>query len=98
MRQGQLLVRPLDDLQDGEQVRVLAARDSFLKDAVEALALRRLGHRGPLMALSRRGQFDAKQLAQAVKEFMGGSQHPGKDRTEGGFGFAGHNDPVAFRQ
>ena len=28
---------------------------------------------------------------------MGGSAHPGKDRTSGFFGFAGHNDPVAFR-
>jgi hypothetical protein len=25
------------------------------------------------------------------------SAHPGKDRTSGFFGFAGHNDPVAFR-
>lgn len=32
-----------------------------------------------------------------VKEFMGNSPHPGKDRTKGHFGFAGHNDPVAFR-
>jgi hypothetical protein len=33
----------------------------------------------------------------AVKEFMGGHAHPGMDRTKGYFGFAGHNDPVAFR-
>lgn len=33
----------------------------------------------------------------AVKEFMGTTPHPGKDRTRGHFGFAGHNDPVAFR-
>jgi hypothetical protein len=32
-----------------------------------------------------------------VTEFMGGNAHPGKDRTKGYFGFAGHNDPVAFR-
>src|SRR5438045_2734731 len=32
-----------------------------------------------------------------VKEFMGNAPHPGKDRTKGHFGFAGHNDPVAFR-
>jgi hypothetical protein len=32
-----------------------------------------------------------------VKDFMGNSAHPGKDRTSGHFGFAGHNDPVAFR-
>jgi len=28
---------------------------------------------------------------------MAKSAHPGKDRTSGFFGFAGHNDPVAFR-
>ncbi len=32
-----------------------------------------------------------------VTEYMGKSPHPGKDRTSGHFGFAGHNDPVAFR-
>jgi hypothetical protein len=32
-----------------------------------------------------------------VTEFMANSPHPGKDRTTGHFGFAGHNDPVAFR-
>jgi hypothetical protein len=32
-----------------------------------------------------------------VKEFMGGSPHPGKDRTKGHFGFAGHNDAASFR-
>ena len=32
-----------------------------------------------------------------VTEFMANSPHPGKDRTAGFFGFAGHNDPVEFR-
>jgi len=32
-----------------------------------------------------------------VTEFAGGHAHPGKDRTSGYFGFAGHNDPVMFR-
>ena len=32
-----------------------------------------------------------------VKNSMGNSKHPGKDRTSGHFGFAGHNDPVGFR-
>ena len=32
-----------------------------------------------------------------VKQFMANSAHPGKDRTIGHFGFAGHNDPVMFR-
>ncbi len=32
-----------------------------------------------------------------VTEFMDNREHPGKDRTSGHFGFAGHNDPVAYR-
>ncbi|MBC8352924.1 MAG: DUF1080 domain-containing protein [Planctomycetes bacterium] len=32
-----------------------------------------------------------------VTEFMGGRPHPGKDRASGHFGFAGHSDPVQFR-
>ena len=35
-------------------------------------------------------------LAQ-VKAFMGKRPHPGKDRQSGHLGFAGHNDPVMFR-
>ncbi len=32
-----------------------------------------------------------------VTEFMANHEHPGKNRESGAFGFAGHNDPVAFR-
>lgn len=32
-----------------------------------------------------------------VKETLGDKPHPGKDRTSGSFGFAGHSDPVMFR-
>jgi hypothetical protein len=32
-----------------------------------------------------------------VTEYMADSPHPGKDRTSGYFGFAGHSDPVEFR-
>jgi hypothetical protein len=32
-----------------------------------------------------------------VTDYMGKSAHPGKDRTKGFFGFAGHSDPVQFR-
>ncbi|HEX7859951.1 MAG TPA: DUF1080 domain-containing protein [Verrucomicrobiae bacterium] len=32
-----------------------------------------------------------------VNDYMAGKAHPGKDRKSGHFGFAGHNDPVAFR-
>ncbi len=32
-----------------------------------------------------------------IDEFMSNTPHPGKDRTRGHFGFAGHSDPVQFR-
>ncbi len=32
-----------------------------------------------------------------VTDFAGGHPHPGKDRSSGFFGFAGHDDPVMFR-
>ena len=32
-----------------------------------------------------------------VEKFMGGKPHPGMHRKEGHFGFAGHSDPVSFR-
>ncbi len=32
-----------------------------------------------------------------INDYMGGSAHPGKERYEGYFGFAGHGDAVAFR-
>jgi hypothetical protein len=32
-----------------------------------------------------------------VTDYLAGHAHPGKDRTRGYFGFAGHNDPVMFR-
>ncbi len=36
-------------------------------------------------------------LAKIDPPYMDNKQHPGKTRTEGFFGLAGHNDPVAFR-
>jgi Domain of Unknown Function (DUF1080) len=33
----------------------------------------------------------------SVTEYMAKKDHPGKARTKGYFGFAGHSDPVAFR-
>jgi hypothetical protein len=32
-----------------------------------------------------------------ITDYMAKSPHPGKDRASGYFGFAGHSDPVAFR-
>lgn len=32
-----------------------------------------------------------------ITEYLSNTPHPGKDRTRGFFGFAGHSDPVEFR-
>jgi len=32
-----------------------------------------------------------------VNEYMANTPHPGKDRASGHIGFAGHSDPVKFR-
>jgi hypothetical protein len=32
-----------------------------------------------------------------ITEFLADKKHPGRDRTSGTIGIAGHNDPVAFR-
>ena len=41
--------------------------------------------------------LDADLSKVDMSTVMANSPHPGKDRTNGFFGFAGHNDPVSFR-
>jgi hypothetical protein len=41
--------------------------------------------------------LDADLSKVDLETVMAKSPHPGKDRTSGFFGFAGHNDPVVFR-
>jgi hypothetical protein len=53
--------------------------------------------RGPMIQVELNGTRIIDGDVSKVKEFMGNTKHPGKDRTSGYFGFAGHNDPVAFR-
>ena len=37
------------------------------------------------------------ELAEVREKPADGNEHPGASRTSGHFGFAGHNDPVMFR-
>ncbi len=41
--------------------------------------------------------LDADLSKVDLESVVGKKAHPGKDRTSGYFGFAGHNDPVSFR-
>jgi hypothetical protein len=53
--------------------------------------------KGPKIKVELNGTVILDTDLSQVKEFMANSPHPGKDRTSGYFGFAGHNDPVEFR-
>jgi Domain of Unknown Function (DUF1080) len=53
--------------------------------------------KGPKVKVELNGTVILDTDLSKVKEFMAKSAHPGKDRTSGFFGFAGHNDPVEIR-
>ena len=53
--------------------------------------------KGPKVKVELNGTVILDTDLSQVKEFMANSPHPGKDRTSGFFGFAGHGDAVEFR-
>jgi hypothetical protein len=53
--------------------------------------------KGPTIKVELNGTVILDADVSKVTQYMANSAHPGKDRTEGHFGFAGHSDPVAFR-
>ena len=52
---------------------------------------------GPVIKVELNGTPILDADLSQVTQFMGNRPHPGKDRASGHFGFAGHNDPVQFR-
>lgn len=54
--------------------------------------------KGPRIKVELNGSTIVDADVSEVKEYMNKSPHPGKDRTSGFFGFAGHGDPVEFRE
>lgn len=54
--------------------------------------------RGPRIEVELNGTRILDTDLSAISEYMANSPHPGKTRTQGFFGFAGHGDPVEFRQ
>ena len=53
--------------------------------------------RGPHVRVELNGSVILDADLSQVKEFMGNNKHPGLKLTSGHFGFAGHADPVKFR-
>jgi hypothetical protein len=52
---------------------------------------------GPKIQVELNGNLIVNGDVSKVKETMGKKEHPGKDNKDGHFGFAGHSDPVVFR-
>ncbi len=53
--------------------------------------------KGPTIKVELNGTVILDADVSKITEFMANSPHPGKDLTSGHFGFAGHSDPVEFR-
>ncbi|MBC8868772.1 MAG: DUF1080 domain-containing protein [Planctomycetes bacterium] len=53
--------------------------------------------RGSTITVELNGTVIVDADVSQITEYMGDRPHPGKDRTSGHFGFAGHRDPVMFR-
>jgi hypothetical protein len=52
---------------------------------------------GPTIKVELNGTVILNCDVSKVTDYLAGHEHPGKNRTKGYFGFAGHNDPVMFR-
>jgi hypothetical protein len=52
---------------------------------------------GPTIIVEMNGTVILNCDVSKVTEYLANHAHPGKNRTRGHFGFAGHNDPVMFR-
>lgn len=80
----------------GSAYGMLAARRGYLREAGQ-WNYQKVTVQGSTIRVELNGtEILNGDLAQ-VTEFMADKPHPGKDRTSGYFGFAGHNDPVRFR-
>lgn len=104
---GMTELQVLDD--DHEQYKTLDARQYhgsvYGQVAAHRGYLRPVGEwnyekvtvKGPKIQVELNGTPILDADLSTVTEFMADSPHPGKDLTKGYFGFAGHNDPVEFR-
>ncbi|WP_165249520.1 3-keto-disaccharide hydrolase [Paludisphaera soli] len=80
----------------GSSYGMVAAQRGYLRPVGE-WNYEKVTVKGPKIQVELNGTVILDADLSTVKEFMADSPHPGKDRTRGYFGFAGHNDPVEFR-
>lgn len=82
----------------GSAYGMVAAKRGFLKPAGE-WNVQEVTVKGSTIKVVLNGEtiLDCDLSKVDMNEVMGKKAHPGANRTSGHFGFAGHNDPVLFR-
>lgn len=87
----------LDDRQyHGSAYGMVAAHRGFLRETGQ-WNFQQVTVDGSTIRVELNGNVILDADLSKVTEFMAERPHPGKDRKSGFFGFAGHNDPVEFR-
>jgi hypothetical protein len=87
----------LDDRQyHGSAYGMIAAHRGFLRPA-GTWNHQRVTVQGSRIQVELNGNIILDGDLSKVTEYMANSPHPGKDRKSGHFGFAGHGDPVRYR-
>lgn len=81
---------------NGSAYGMAAAHRGYLRPVGE-WNLMLVSVKGPTIQVELNGTRILTTDLSQVTEYMGKSPHPGKDRTEGHFGFCGHGDAVKFR-
>lgn len=80
----------------GSAYGMVAATRGYLRDAGE-WNYQEVTVKGSTIKVELNGSVILDTDLSEVTEFMADSPHPGKDRSKGHFGFAGHSDPVEYR-
>jgi len=90
-------VGKIDDRQfHGSAYGMVAAHRGFLRP-VGDWNYQEVTVRGPTIKVELNGTLILDADLSQVTDFLDDRPHPGKDRTSGYFGLAGHNDPVKYR-
>ena len=87
----------LDDRQyHGSAYGMIAAQRGYLREPGE-WNIQEVTVKGSTIRVELNGTVILNGDLSKITDYMANRPHPGKERTEGYFGFAGHNDPVRFR-
>ncbi len=80
----------------GSAYGMAAARRGYLRSVGE-WNVQEVTVKGSTIVVELNGTRILNADLSTITDYLDGKAHPGKDRKEGHFGFAGHGDPVAFR-